>query len=98
MVENRTTRIDRLKELCYSLYMSYDTDSYKEAVFVFAELNIELCDLRFKFRKNEARRKQQERLYIEKYKDDNLYKSDAKCKAKFEADNIDKMFKFRILR
>jgi hypothetical protein len=98
MVEKRIEKINRLKELCYSLYLVYNTDDYKEAIFSFAELNIELADLRFKFRKNEARRKQQERLYIDKYKDDDLYKSDAKCKAKFESDNTYKMFKFRILR
>lgn len=98
MVENRTTRIDRLKELCYSLYMSYDTDDYKEVQFLLAELRIEFAELRFKQRKWEARRKQQERIYINKYKNDSDFKSDTKCKAKFEDDYANEIMRFRNLR
>ena len=63
-----------------------------------AELRIEFAELRYRQRTAEARRFQQERLYINTHKDDDKYKSDAKCKAKFEDDNIKTMNEFRDLR
>lgn len=94
----RQEKFDKLKEKCYNLYLWYNIDLFKEAQFLLAELRIEFAELRFKQRKWEARRKQQERIYINKYKNDTDFKSDTKCKAKFEDDYAKEIMRFRDLR
>jgi len=94
----RQEKFDKLKEKCYNLYLWYNIDLFKEVQFLLSELRIEFAELRFKQRKWEARRKQQERIYINKYKNDSDFKSDAKCKAKFEDDYANEIMRFRNLR
>lgn len=94
----RQEKFDKLKEKCYNLYLWYNIDLFKEVQFLLAELRIEFAELRFKQRKWEARRKQQERIYINKYKNDTDFKSDTKCKAKFEDDYAKEIMRFRDLR
>lgn len=94
----RQEKFKRLEKLCQKLFLSYNTNEFEEAQFLLAELRIEFAELRFKQRKWEARRKQQERIYINKYKNDTDFKSDTKCKAKFEDDYAKEIMRFRNLR
>ncbi len=90
--------ITTLNTLAGKLIVWYDKDIFQEFQFTISMFRMDLADKRFEFRKKEARRKQQELYYIQRYKNTTDMKSDKKCIAKYELDNQVTMMAFRTLR
>ncbi len=98
MNKERNKIISKIDKLLKKLYIWYDRKQYLDVKYLLSDLRRIKADKKLRVRNAEARRKQWQRIYINTYKDDKLFKSDNKCKSKFEDDHQKEILKFRNLR
>jgi len=90
--------LNKLKKYSDKQEVWFDRHNQQTLELLCSDLRIIVWKLLMRVNNWQARRKQQEAIYVDTLKNDTTYKSDKKCKDKFELDNADKMMEFRLMR